>query len=358
MSYIGNSPGVASKRIVNNFTATSGQTTFTPSTNYAVGYIDVYVNGVRLVAGSDYVASNGTTVVLSEACVVDDRVDLIVYVPRTLTNMYTIEEVNNLFQPLDADLTSIAALAGTSGFLKKTAANTWQLDTNNYLTSFTEADTLATVTGRGASTGSAVTITNSTASTNTTTGALIVSGGVGIGGTLSAPGFSAKGDSTFVSISGYLTVGSYLTVASTTGATSTTTGALVVSGGVGVSGSLYANAIVATTTINDSLGNVRDAPKSGTTKTSQYTLVAGDKGSLIEVGSGGSIVVNNNVFTTGNMVTIYNNTAGNITLTMNITTAYIGGTNTDKDSITVATRGLATILFTSATECVVNGQVS
>jgi hypothetical protein len=41
-------------------------------------------------------------------------------------------------QPADADLTSIAGLSGTSGFLKKTAANTWTLDTNNYLT--TESD--------------------------------------------------------------------------------------------------------------------------------------------------------------------------------------------------------------------------
>jgi len=37
-------------------------------------------------------------------------------------------------QPLDADLTSIAGLSGTSGLLKKTAANTWSLDANSYLT--------------------------------------------------------------------------------------------------------------------------------------------------------------------------------------------------------------------------------
>ncbi len=58
-------------------------------------------------------------------------------------------------QPLDADLTAIAALSGTSGFLKKTAADTWALDTSTYLTS--ESDTLASVTGRGASTASLVT---------------------------------------------------------------------------------------------------------------------------------------------------------------------------------------------------------
>ena len=38
------------------------------------------------------------------------------------------------YQPLDADLTSIAGLTGTSGLLKKTASNTWALDTNQYLT--------------------------------------------------------------------------------------------------------------------------------------------------------------------------------------------------------------------------------
>lgn len=42
--------------------------------------------------------------------------------------------VTGYAQPKDADLTAIAALTGTSGFLKKTAADTWSLDTNSYLT--------------------------------------------------------------------------------------------------------------------------------------------------------------------------------------------------------------------------------
>jgi len=48
------------------------------------------------------------------------------------------------YQPGDADLTAIGALSGTSGFLKKTAANTWSLDTSTYLTSYTETDPIYT----------------------------------------------------------------------------------------------------------------------------------------------------------------------------------------------------------------------
>jgi hypothetical protein len=47
----------------------------------------------------------------------------------------TIAVTANTYQPLDADLTAIAALSGTSGVLKKTATNTWELDTSAYLTS-------------------------------------------------------------------------------------------------------------------------------------------------------------------------------------------------------------------------------
>lgn len=47
-------------------------------------------------------------------------------------------------QGYDGDLQAIGALSGTSGFLKKTAANTWTLDTNTYLTSFTETDPIFT----------------------------------------------------------------------------------------------------------------------------------------------------------------------------------------------------------------------
>lgn len=51
-----------------------------------------------------------------------------------------------------------------------------------------ETDTLASVTGRGAVTGRAISIINGTASNSATTGALLVTGGVGIGGDLHVAG--------------------------------------------------------------------------------------------------------------------------------------------------------------------------
>lgn len=59
-------------RTVTEFTATAGQTTFTPP-SYSVGFIAVYLNGARLGA-SDFTASNGTTIILATGASVDDLV--------------------------------------------------------------------------------------------------------------------------------------------------------------------------------------------------------------------------------------------------------------------------------------------
>lgn len=52
----------------------------------------------------------------------------------TLSSQTDLQNALNAKQAADNDLTAIAALAGTSGFLKKTAANTWTLDTTAYTT--------------------------------------------------------------------------------------------------------------------------------------------------------------------------------------------------------------------------------
>lgn len=52
-------------------------------------------------------------------------------------------------QAWDADLDAIAGITGTLGFLKKTAANTWSLDTNTYLTGNQTITFTGDVTGSG-----------------------------------------------------------------------------------------------------------------------------------------------------------------------------------------------------------------
>ena len=102
----------------------------------------------------------------------------------------------------------------------------------------------------------------------------------------------------------------------------------------------------------------RNIPQSGSAKTANYDLVVGDVGKFIEVGASGAITIPDATFAAGDVVSIFNNTSGDATITCTITTAYIAGTDADKATVTLATRGVATILFLSGTVCVINGNVS
>ena len=65
-------------RNVQDFTATSGQTTFTVTNGYIVGLLDVFVNGSKLTS-SEFTATNGTTFVLTIASTTGDQVQSINY---------------------------------------------------------------------------------------------------------------------------------------------------------------------------------------------------------------------------------------------------------------------------------------
>ena len=64
-------------RNTTSYTATSGQTSY--SLTYTPGFIDVYVNGVRLTA-SEFTATNGSSVVLNTGAFTGDIVDITAYV--------------------------------------------------------------------------------------------------------------------------------------------------------------------------------------------------------------------------------------------------------------------------------------
>ena len=103
-------------------------------------------------------------------------------------------------------------------------------------------------------------------------------------------------------------------------------------------------------TITDTKGNVRSIPQN--TQGSAYTLVAADAGKHIL--ASGTITVPDSVFSAGDAVTIVNNTGSDLTITKTITTMYLG-TDASSANRTLATRGIATILFASGTVAYISG---
>ena len=61
--YIGRQPGESSVVVATQvFSPTGVQTDFTFAAGYTIGYLDVYLNGVRQVDANDYYATDGSTV--------------------------------------------------------------------------------------------------------------------------------------------------------------------------------------------------------------------------------------------------------------------------------------------------------
>jgi len=87
------------------------------------------------------------------------------------------------------------------------------------------------------------------------------------------------------------------------------------------------------------------------------TLIATDVGKFLSLSAG--VIIPASIFAAGDVISLYNNTSGNLTVTCSaVTNAYIAGTDTDKASVTLATRGVCTVLFIDATTCVLTGNVS
>ena len=168
--------------------------------------------------------------------------------------------------------------------------------------------------------------------TNTISGAAVISGGINSSGTN-----TFSGTSTFNSSS------------------------LKLAGSSSGAATLNAPAAASTNTYtlppDTSTLGYRNIPAVGT-KTGSYTLATTDVGEYVQIGSGGSITIPDATFAEGDVISIFNNTSAGITITCTITTAYIAGTDADKATVSLATRGVATILFISGTVCVITGNVS
>jgi len=88
--YVGRSPNDSSVVIARaQYTPTVTTTEFTFVAGYTVGYIEVFLNGVKLIEGLDYNATDGLTVTLDTAAENGDAVEIVAYKAFTLAAVPT-----------------------------------------------------------------------------------------------------------------------------------------------------------------------------------------------------------------------------------------------------------------------------
>ena len=115
---------------------------------------------------------------------------------------------------------------------------------------------------------------------------------------------------------------------------------------------LQVSGTITGTSISDSSGNVRAVPQNA--QTSAYILAASDVGKHISITTGG-VTVNSGIFSVGDTISIYNNSASNQTITQGTSvTMYLVGTATTGNR-TLAQRGVATILCVASNTFVIMG---
>ena len=61
------------------YTAVANQTNFNITGGYDVGFVDLFVNGVKMVDGVDFNATNGTSAVLTHGAAAGDTIDIVAY---------------------------------------------------------------------------------------------------------------------------------------------------------------------------------------------------------------------------------------------------------------------------------------
>ena len=215
------------------------------------------------------------------------------------------------------------------------------------------------------------TITNKTLTSPTINGATIDSavsvsaaGAVNVGTTLAVVGdtdvsnLSASG--TF-DVGGNASVGGTLAVTGDTDITNVSAdGTLDVSGNASVGGTLaVTNTITGSSTISDQDGNLRDIPKSGSTKTDAYTFAIGDVGNHIVYSSANvNFTVPASTFDVGDIISVISISGATGTISSGITNMFVAEGASATATATIGANGVASILFLSADYAILTGNIS
>ena len=204
--YIGRSPGDSSVIIASQTFEPSGiQTNFTFASGYDPGYIDVYLNGARLIYANDYTATDGSTVALVDAANNGDVLECVAY---KAFNVGAVSDATGNFTVGNQLTVGGATTATTAYYTGIVTASSFSGDGSG-LTGVASTDNI--ITGVAVTIGGILRVTDTTQSTSTTTGSVIVSGGVGIakslhvGGNISVGGTLTYEDVTNVDSVGLIT---------------------------------------------------------------------------------------------------------------------------------------------------------
>ena len=90
--------------------ATEGQTAISVDASYTNGFVDVYLNGVRLITGVDYTETNSTTVTLASGATAGDEIQTVSW--KELGDLIHVQSLKTA-----ADLTVTGVATATGGFV-------------------------------------------------------------------------------------------------------------------------------------------------------------------------------------------------------------------------------------------------
>ena len=130
-------------------------------------------------------------------------------------------------------------------------------------------------------------------------------------------------------------------IVGTTTGTASSTGNIAITAGTLVTG-----------TVEDSKGNLRSIPAN--IQSSGYTAVASDAGKAIFISTGG-VTINTGVFSSGDALTIINNSGSDQTITKGSGMTIHNSADATNANRTLASRGMATIWFYQDSNAYISG---
>ena len=149
--YLGRVPGNANILIAKQVHEPTGvQTDFTFASGYTSGYMDVYINGSRLIHPDDYSASDGSTVGLTTAATNGDVLELVAYKAFNVGNVETAGGSFSGGQNLTVTGNSLVSHIDSSGITTSTGGFVSAASTSACKITFSGQTLTFTVAGVGA----------------------------------------------------------------------------------------------------------------------------------------------------------------------------------------------------------------